>query len=329
MKRLFYLLVLTLVLASCSTEGRQFKIEGHLLGLDQGEFYVYSPDGLIQAIDTIHVKGGRFEYAVTCEGEGTLVILLPNFTEIPVFAQSGTKAELKGSASLVKEIKVTGNKENKLMNSFREHVANMSPPETTSFAATFIKDNPQSLVAVYLLNRYFLQGQTPDYTKALTLLKTIRKAQPKNGRLVKAEAAIKSYASTLEGKTLPKFKAVDVNGDTITQKNYSKGDAVIYTWSTWEYESSNIQRSLKNINDNREDTVYLLGICLDESKKECKKMVERDKINTPVVCEGNCFDGKLLSTLGLCSIPDNIVLKDGKVVARGLSLQELREKFED
>lgn len=329
MKRLFYLLILTLALVSCNADGRKFTVKGHVLGIDQSEFYVYSTDGIIDAVDTIHVQGGRFEYSVACESNGTLVIILPNYSEIPVFTQPGKTVDLKGSASSVKKISVKGTDENKLMNSFKEHVENMSPPETTSFAATFIKDNPQSLVSIYLLQHYFLQGQAPDYKKALASMKTLRKAQPKNGRLAKMEASVKNHATTIVGNKLPKFKAVNIKGDTITQKLFTKGDAIIYTWSTWEYESCNLQRSLKNINEQRKDTIYLLGICLDESAKECKKMIERDKINTPVVCQGGGFEGKLINTLGLSTIPDNIILKDGKVVARGLSITELREKFTD
>ena len=55
--------------------------------MNQGEFYVYSPDGAITGIDTIRVQGGRFAYEIPCEEEGTIVIVLPNYSEIPVFVE--------------------------------------------------------------------------------------------------------------------------------------------------------------------------------------------------------------------------------------------------
>lgn len=45
MRKLIYFFLLTLVLVSCSTDDKHFKIDGRLLHLNQGEFYVYSPDG--------------------------------------------------------------------------------------------------------------------------------------------------------------------------------------------------------------------------------------------------------------------------------------------
>lgn len=60
MKRLYLLLLLTLVMVSCGTDGSHFKIDGHLLNLNQGEFYVYSTSGMISGMDTIHVSARSF-----------------------------------------------------------------------------------------------------------------------------------------------------------------------------------------------------------------------------------------------------------------------------
>ena len=62
MKRLAYLITLTLVLVSCGSRSGHFKLEGRLLNLNQGEFYIYSTDGVFAGIDTIKVDGGRFAY---------------------------------------------------------------------------------------------------------------------------------------------------------------------------------------------------------------------------------------------------------------------------
>src|SRR3712207_6452492 len=108
MKRLTFLLLLTLVLVSCGTDDNHFKIEGRLLNLNQGEFYVYSTDGLIKGLDTIHVQAGRFVYQTKCEDEGTLVIIFPNYSEHVVFAESGKSVELNGNAQRLKELEIKG-----------------------------------------------------------------------------------------------------------------------------------------------------------------------------------------------------------------------------
>ena len=140
---------LTLLLASCGTDSHHFKIDGHLLNLNQGEFYVYSPDGSVtHGMDTIKVQAGRFSYLVECDRPMTLMIVFPNFTEQPVFAEPGKSVDIKGNASHLKELTVKGTKANKLMNAFREQILSASPAETKKCAIQMAEDNPESAVAV-------------------------------------------------------------------------------------------------------------------------------------------------------------------------------------
>ena len=66
MKRLAYIATLILILVSCGVNKDKFKLEGHLLNLNQGEFYIYALDGSIAGFDTIKVEAGRFTYETTC-----------------------------------------------------------------------------------------------------------------------------------------------------------------------------------------------------------------------------------------------------------------------
>lgn len=128
MKHLYILILAILTLASCGTDSRHFKLEGRLLNLNQGEFYVYSPDGAMRGLDTIKVQAGRFSYITECDAPKTLVIVFPNYTEQPVFAQPGKSVDIKGDASHLKEMTVKGTKDNELMNKFREQIHSASLP---------------------------------------------------------------------------------------------------------------------------------------------------------------------------------------------------------
>lgn len=313
------------ILASCGTDSHHFKLDGRLLNLNQGEFYVYSTDGMVNGLDTIHVRAGRFSYVKECQSEGTLVIVFPNFSEQPVFATPGKAVELKGDATHLKELKVTGTEANKLMNSFREHIANMSPAETKKYAAQFIKDNPQSIVSNYLVDRYFLNTQMPDYKQGAQLLKVLRKAQPENGRLAQMEAQISALAKNDVGQKLQAFTAKDVNGRDVKLADIKKGDALIYVWASWDYESCALQRSLRDRKGMTD--MKLIGISVDASPKECQRVLERDEIDWSIICDGQTFNGKLINQLGLAFMPDNILLKDGKVVERNLTNQQIRDKI--
>lgn len=323
--RYLYLL-LTLVLVSCGTDSHHFKIDGRLLNLNQGEFYVYSTDGVIEGIDTIHVQAGRFSYETKCEKKGTLVIVFPNFSEQPVFTEPGKIASFEGDVNKLKEVKVKGTDDNKIMNLFRERAINSSPDEIKKYIEQITNDHPTSIVPIYLVRKYFMQTDVPDYKRASKLLGILQKAQPENGLLKIMEKQVKNYANSSVKEKLPEFTATDVNGKKVSSKDYTKGQAAIIVWASWEYESCNMLRTLRDIKKDNED-IHVLGICLDTSIKECKRIMERDEINFPIVCDGKMMDGSLVQKLATCYIPDNIILKDGKVTARTLATQELRKKM--
>lgn len=329
-KNYFSLVLLTLVLASCGTDSNHFLLEGRLLNLNQGEFYIYSTDGVIDAIDTIHVQAGRFSYKTECTSPGTLVIVFPNFSEQPIFAQPGKTVSIEGDAYKLKEMKVTGTSENKLMNSFREMSINASPVEIRHYVELFVKDHPESLVSIYLVRKYFIVCQNPDYKKAAKLFSEIEKAQSarnKEQRLRFMEqdlSKLKVQSQTTVGNKLPAFSVTNLDGKKVTQADFAHGNGIIYVWASWEYESMNIQRFINGLDDGN---ITALGLCIDASEKECRKAIERDKITLPVSCDGQMFDGKTIRDLGFSVIPDNILIKDGKIIARNLTYQALRDRL--
>lgn len=327
--RLSLLLLLTLVLVSCGTDSYHFEINGRLINLNQGEFYVYSPDGGISGVDTIKVEGGRFAYEIPCEQPCVLMIVFPNFSQLPIFAAPGKQVEIKGDASHLKELEVKGTKANELMTKFRQQVASASPPEMKKYAEQFVKDHPDSPVSPYLVNQYFVQTPQPDYAKALELLTMMTTSQPKNGLLNRLLPDIKQMKDVTFSGKLKDFYTTDMKGRPVSAANLRAAQvAVINVWASWSYESMEIQRLLKEQQRKNHGGLQVLSINVDATVKKCRDTQEMDSITWPTICDGLMFDGKLVRQLGLTSIPDNIVLKKGNIVARGLSPQEMREKME-
>ena len=60
------------------------------------------------------------------------MIVFPNFSEQPVFAEPGKSVTIKGDASHLKEIEIEGTDENKLMNGFRQQIAKLRLPKCWS-----------------------------------------------------------------------------------------------------------------------------------------------------------------------------------------------------
>lgn len=328
-KHITYLILLTLVLVSCGVDGKHFKLEGRFLHLNQGEFYVYSTDGVLDGIDTIKIEGGRFAYEIPCDEEGTLVMVFPNFSEQPIFTQPGKTVEIKADASHLKELEAEGTDNNKLMTAFRKQVSNMSPQQAVDAAEEFVKHNPKSDVSAWLIRKHFILAPKPDYAKAKQLLDLMIAEQPKNGKLVNLQQQLIGLAATA-GKSLPIFTATDINGNKVTQANLTQSpNAVVFLWASWNYESTDMQRQLKRLKAAKGNGLSVIGVCIDPSKSEMQQSLRRDSISWPTINDGMMFDTKIAKQLGLSQVPANILLKNGKIVGRNLRMNELKEKIEN
>ena len=185
MKRIVYFFLLSLLLVSCGGRSGYFKIDGRLLHVNQGQLFVYSPEGVIDGLDTIQIKGGRFTYEIPCQFNGTLIIVFPNYSTHAIFAEPGEAVEIKADASHLKEMEVKGTDDNELMGKFRKQIASASPPEIVKYAVQFVEAHPESPVSVYLTERYLINNKRTDYKQTAELIKLMEKEQPKNRSLAR------------------------------------------------------------------------------------------------------------------------------------------------
>ena len=325
MKRIVLFLLLVLILISCGTRSGHFKMEGRFLHMNQGELYVYSPDGGIDGLDTIKIEAGRFAYEIPCSKPATLVIIFPNYSVQPIFSESGGSVEVKADASHLKEMEVKGTDDNELMTKFRKQIANSSPPDELKYAIQFIKDHPESTVSVYLLNRYLIQTETPDYKQAANLLKILLKEQPGNVTLGRLQRQISGLGTLKVGDKLPNFTAKDVNGKLINNATLANQTIIISTWAAWSYESLDFQRALNDAV--KAGKIAALGISVDANPKEVRQALKNDDITFPNVCDGKMLSTPLLKTFGLTTVPDNIVVRNGKIIERGITANTVRQRY--
>ena len=329
MKRYAYLLVLSLILAACGESKGHFKIEGRFLHINTGELYVYSPDGVIDGMDTIKIQDGRFALDVPCHDEGTIMIVFPNYSQQPVFAESGGAVEIKADASHLKEMEVKGTDANELMTKFRKSLSNVSPPEETRLAGQFIKDHPESPVSIYLTRRYFVDADKPDYAKAAAFIRLMMKAQKSSGSLARLKEQVDLTQLRTPGKALPAFSAADVKGRKVTNADLNGPMAVINVWATWSYESLDALSALSQAETESAGKLKIVSICVDANKGDCLRSMDNYRVDWPVVCDGTMLDSKLMKQLGLSTVPECIVIRNGRIVQSGINAAELRRFLEN
>ena len=378
-----FTLVAALVCTSCGTDSRHFRIDGRLLHLNQGEFYVYSPDGTINGLDTIKVQAGRFSYEVACDRPMTLMIVFPNFTEQPVFAQPGKSVDLKGDASHLKEMTVKGTKDNELMNKFREMIHNAAPPEMKKCAQLFVQDHPESRVGAYLVDRYFIHDANPDTKTAVRLVDLMIEKQPENGYLKRQKRQLTASFVATKGADIPNVLGTTVDGKTIGRVQLTKAPVtVVCALATWKYESMSQFRRLAAYAASQQGRVAVVGVSIDASPSLVRSQLasqigisdsasglasgsssgsssgsasgsssgsssgsasgsssgsssasasaqgsssSRSSSTCYVVCDGKMVESPFFTRLGLTGVPDNILIKNGRIAAAHLTDNQLTE----
>ena len=329
MKNFLCILSVMVMLTACGVDGNHFKLSGRFLNMNQGEFYVYSPEGGVDGIDTIRVMGGRFTYERPCEREAMLMLVFPNFSEQPIFAEPGKSVDIKADASHMKEMEVKGTKSNELMTKFRMQTAKMSPPDVVKKAEEFITQHPESPIGMFLVRKYFIQKADPDYTKAEQLTAKMLEKQPKNGPLIILHKQVAQLKHVMAGASMPRFSGPKFGGGTVTEADLGNDVAVLFAWGSWSFESQEMQRQLRRMERSSGGRLKCVGICIDADKTACKKVLERDTITSPVIFDGKLLEGTTFRQVGLSGVPDNIIYRHGRVVARGVALNELKNKIEE
>lgn len=318
-----------LALTSCGAGNGRFRIEGRFRNLNRGEFYVYSPDGGTTGRDTIQVIDGRFSYNVPLSDKATFILIFPNFSQQVVFGENGKVAKVSGDASHMREMEITGTDDNELMTDFRLAANRLSPPEVKEAAARFVEENPASLASLYIVNRHFLQASQPDYAEASRLLKLILKEDPANGRVALLLKQVESLKPSSIGAMLPQFTATDTEGRGISRKSLNGKVNVVSAWASWSYDSVNLQQWLRRFKKEKGADLAVVSICIDADRKACLRQMKADSINWPNVCDGRMWDTPLMQTLGLSTVPGNIVADaNGRIVARNLNTSQMKEQLE-
>lgn len=321
--------LLLLLAVSCGGDSNSFVMEGNFRGLNQGELYVYGMNGT-HPLDTIGFARGEFRYQITLEDTATLILVFPNFSELPVIAEPGATVKINGDATHLKETEVKGTDYNKEMTAFRLQTAQMTPPEFNRSASQYIKDHPDSPVSLYLLNRYFIQAPDADYQQTAQLAELMGKAMPGHPELSALPKKLSGLQTLKKGSRIPAFTVTDINGRTVSSAEMNAKANVILIWASWNYESINVLNRLQSLRQHFDNRVKVLCVSLDANARDSRRILKRDSIQWTAVCDGRMWESPVIQKTGLSHIPDNIVFdSQGKVVAHSLNLDDLLKTLEE
>ena len=225
MKKINILLILILCMTGCKKEADTTSITGEIKGLGNDTIYLYGVDGLYEQIDTICVKGDKFSHSLKIDTITSAVLLFKKNTEYPIFLDKKNKIKIAGNVNNLSCLNINGNIYNEEFSAFQASLQELDTPSDKVLeekAETFIRQHNFSFASIYLLDKYFVQKENPDFDKIkelINIMAGILQDKPRIGQLTE-------YIGQLEkvnkDKAAPFFSIPNEKGEKITRTGQFK-----------------------------------------------------------------------------------------------------------
>lgn len=223
MKKNCILILIAICLFGCGkTVQKEVSITGEIKGLGTDTLYLYGMDEICDRIDTIFVKDDKFSYSSPIDTITSAFLLIRNQTEYPIFLDKGNKIKIKGDISNPEALTIDGNKYNQEFTVFQKELNELdtlSEQVLEQKAEEFIKQHHSSFVSLYLLDKYFVQKDSPDFNKIKKLIEVMAGILQDKLYIERLNESISQAEKTEIGKYAPFFSLSNVKGVKITRSS--------------------------------------------------------------------------------------------------------------
>ena len=321
-----------LILTSCSSNPDAFVIHGKFADMPAGQLYIYCLTPGQETFDTIYINGGKFTYSTSSPEVTPYMLVFPNALEQVIFAANGQEIDYQASTKDLRNYTVKGNRENKLMNQFRDETRDLSGVQIQEVARQFITQHPTSPVATYLLSRYFMQENSgADVDECTQLIDQLVEAQPDNPFLRQAADAWQraNVAGTIGSKVPDGLTLKTRTQKQIDLSRTKAAHTVVVFWAAWMPQ---VYDFIDNFNDiieqyGNDEQLQFLAVSLDTENYKWQERIRQDTIQCEHSCDLKAWNSPVAAGLGITDVPSFVVIRgsDHTVVARGKTLGEMEK----
>lgn len=339
MKKSSILILIVICLAGCKKASNDVIITGEIKGLGTDTLYLYGMDEAYDRIDTIYVKDDKFSYTTEADTVISAFLLLKNQIEYPIYFDKGNKIKIKGESSNPDLLTIDGNIYNEEFTAFQKSLEELDTPSDNVLeekAEEFIMQHHSSFVSIYLLDKYFIQKDSPDFDKIKKLTTVMTGVLQDKSYIGQLNEAITQAEKSEIGKYAPFFNLPNAKGEKITRSSeaFKKKNLLINFWASWNDSiSDNSSNSeLREIYKTYKKSKHLgmLGISLDIDKQQWKDAIKRDTLDWEQVCDFGGLSADVAKQYSIKQLPANVLLSpEGKILAKNLWGEDLKKKLKE
>ncbi len=329
MRNLLFILFL-LFLAGCKDHKPSFILEGKIENLTNDTVFMLH-ESFPGRLDTIITKNGAFTYSLQLDTITPLSLLIDGEYIYPVYADRDSKLSFEGNVRDISTFQVKGGVYNEDLNNFHQSVKHAKQETIIHAADSFIRTHPASYANLYLMNRYFVQSNSPDFKRIVSLIKSM------NGEL-QDQPYIKQINESANRqlekskKISPFFKIKNAKGEDRTLSVYKDKYLLINFWASWDTASMQMNKTLKQIYKKyKKDKAFsMLGISLDIDKQDWLNTIKKDTLSWEQAAEFDGFEGQTVKLFNIEKLPDNVLISPQRtIIAEDLDEKELPDKIEE
>ena len=320
-----------LVLAACTEKQPQFKINVDLANTEGKTVYLQKDGKVLDSAALVNWKA-EFNTPVCTDNE-MYSIMLNGWRRPFFFFTDNNDVVLEGDAQNPNNIEVKGSESQDrlvaFMNSYDALEVKLTADSTTSQADAdeilkmhcfdYVWENPKDVVAHYVMYRYKWAFSPCELR---TMIDNIHHADStlssSNLRLV--EEYVEKLERVQAGQPIIDFTQNDPDGHPVTLSKLAEGKLLLVDfWASWcpdcRKENPNVVEAYQQFHDQGFD---ILGVSFDTDKEAWLTAIEKDGLTWTHVSDLQGWNNAAGVLYSIAFIPQNVLIKDGTIVARNL-----------
>ncbi len=334
MRNLLILLFALALFSGCGKESKLTQISGSIAGMGNDTIFAYDEYSLDATLDTIVIEKGKFSIALPIDTLKIITLLFKDGTEYPLFVDKNQKLQLKSDTASLPMFSIEDEGPNQLYYTLETELQaadSLSQQQKRNLIEAFIRDNNSSIVSVYLLDKYFTRGQSPNLTKIKDLISSLSGVMQDQPAIDVINERISAIDKLSTSRSVPFFNIPDSTGTKLTRStNFPEMYLVLTVWASWD-DSSRVNneelRKMKKKYDKYED-FGMLGISLDIDRDTWIDAIKTDSLTWEQVSDLGGMNSSATALFGVHTLPTNyLVSPTGIILMKDVSVNDISNKL--